>query len=49
MLGNIAAFKIIDRDNDQVISYEDFVNALRNLFNLKLNNNEMQLYYAKLP
>jgi len=45
----VAAFKMMDRDNDQVINYDDFVHALRNIFNVRLNNNEMQLYYAKLP
>lgn len=48
-LGCQTAFRILDKDNDQIISYEDFQNGLINILGVRLNKQEMQLYYQKMP
>ena len=39
---------MFDYDKDNVISYEDFTNALKNVFAVKLNHQEIQLFYQKM-
>ena len=39
---------MFDYDKDNVISYEDFSNALKNVFAVKLNLQEIQLFYQKM-
>jgi hypothetical protein len=35
----------MDLDRDDVISYDDFSNGIRNILALRLNQQEMLLYY----
>lgn len=36
-LTGITAFRVFDRDKDQVVSLEDFANGLKHVLNIKLN------------
>ncbi|CAD8068862.1 unnamed protein product [Paramecium primaurelia] len=45
----ITAFRVFDKDQDQIITFEDFANGLKNVLSIKMNPQEMQVYYSKLP
>ena len=36
-LVGITAFRVFDRDQDQIITLEDFVNGLKNVLNIRMN------------
>lgn len=36
-LNSNQAFKLFDYDKDDIVSYEDFANALKNVFAVRLN------------
>ncbi len=44
-----AAFLIFDRDGDQIINYEDFEASVLGTLNLRLVEDELKVYFSKLP